>query len=236
MRYPHPLTVATFVRRYKRFLADVTLPSGELVTVHCPNSGAMTTCAEPGRPALLGDHGTGTSRKLRYTLEAVHMGEAWVGINTMHPNRVVHEAIAGGALAELRGYPELRREVVYGRGGHSRIDLLLSGHAALPDAYVEVKNATLRVGDVARFPDAVTLRGQKHIEELERVVKQGRRGVLVFFVGRADCHAMAPADDIDPAYGKLLRRAVKRGVEALAYRAELGPEGIVLAERVEVRL
>jgi len=236
MRYPHPVTVGTFVRRYKRFLADVVLPSGELVTVHCPNSGSMTTCAEPGRPALVGDHGTGTTRKLRYTLEAVHMGEAWVSINTMHPNRVVHEAIAGGTLPELRGYTELRREVVYGRGNHSRIDIFLSGHPELPDAFVEVKNTTLRDGDLARFPDAVTERGQKHIEELERVVKQGHRGVLVFFVGRADCHAMAPADAIDPRYGKLLRRAVKKGVEALAYRAELGPEGIALVERVDVRL
>lgn len=236
MRYPRTPIHATFLQRYKRFFADVRLADGTLVTCHCPNSGTMKTCAEAGRPALISDHGEGTKRKLRYTLEAVHMGDAWVNVNTMHPNHAVDEAVRDNQVAELSGYATRTREVVYGRGGHSRIDLLLEGHPSLPRAYVEVKNTTLREGNLALFPDAVTERGQKHLEELMRVVKQGDRGVIFFFVGRADCTRMSPADAIDPAYGKLLRRAVKRGVEALAYRALIEPSGITLQERVPIEL
>ncbi|MCW8133346.1 MAG: DNA/RNA nuclease SfsA, partial [Planctomycetota bacterium] len=168
------------------------------------------------------------------------MGCAWVNANTMHPNKAVHEAVAAGSMPELAGYAEARREVVYGVGGRSRIDLLLTGHPRRPDAYVEVKNTTLRAdggkGDGALFPDAVTERGRKHLRELMREVKHGRRGVIFFFVGRADCRWMGPADAIDPEYGRLLRQAVKAGVEALAYQAQVTPKGITLVKRVEVRL
>lgn len=236
IRYALPVLQGAIQKRYKRFLADVTLPDGTQATAHCPNSGSMATCWAPGRPALLGDHGTDTARKLRYTLEAVRMGRAWVNINTQHPNRVVHEAVVAGEIPELAGYAQSRREVVYGKGGRSRIDLFLSGHAARPDAFVEVKNTTLREDDGALFPDAVTERGQKHLEELMREVKKGRRGVIFFFVGRNDCGWMGPADAIDPAYGRLLRKAVKAGVEALAYQAKVTPKGIEIVKRVDVRL
>lgn len=236
MRYPRPTQQGVILTRYKRFLADVSLSDGTRATVHCPNSGSMTTCWAPGRPALIGDHGPDTARKLRYTLEAVRMGRAWVNINTMHPNHVVHEAIASGRIPELAGYSDARREVVYGKGGRSRIDLFLSGHARLADAFVEVKNTTLRAGDGALFPDAITERGQKHLEELTREVKRGNRGVIFFFVGRSDCGWMGPADHIDAAYGRLLRKAVKAGVEALAYQAKISPKGVEIVKRVKVRL
>lgn len=236
MRFALPILKGTIRNRYKRFLADVEIPKAGLVTVHCPNSGSMTTCWTPGAPVLLSDHGLDSGRKLRYTLEAVDMGVAWVGVNTMNPNRVVHEAIAKGKIPELTGYAVIRREVVYGKGGRSRIDLLLAGHRKRADAFVEVKNTTMREGDGARFPDAVTERGLKHLRELAAEVKKGKRGVIFFFVGRADCHWMGPADAIDPAYGKELRKVVKAGVEALAYQAKVTPKGIEVVRRVEVRL
>lgn len=234
MRFELPLEEVTLLRRYKRFLADVRRPDGVELTVHCPNSGAMTTCAEPGRPAIISDSGN-PKRKLRHTLEMVHMGDAWVGVNTANPNRAVQGFIESGAVPELDGYGTLRREVKYGREGRSRIDILLED-AGRPKCYVEIKNATLRDGEHAAFPDAVTTRGLKHLEELIDVVRAGDRGVIFFFIGREDCRRMRPADEIDPAYGAALRRAVDAGVEALAYRMSLSPDGIRLLERAPVDL
>ncbi|MBI3828087.1 MAG: DNA/RNA nuclease SfsA [Planctomycetes bacterium] len=236
MRFALPILKGTIRDRYKRFLADVALPGAGLVTVHCPNSGSMTTCWAPGAPVLLSDHGTNSGRKLRYTLEAVDMGAAWVGVNTMNPNRVVYAALVAGKIPELAGYRAFKREVVYGKGGRSRIDVLLSGHRKRADAFVEVKNTTLRAGNGALFPDAVTERGLKHLRELAAEVKKGNRGVIFFFVGRADCYWMGPADEVDPAYGKELRKVVKAGVEALAYQARVTAKGIEMVKRVEVRL
>lgn len=243
MRYELPQLRGRLIERYKRFLADVRLDEahgGGVVTAHCPNSGAMTTCWEPGCAALLSDHGPDTHRKLRYTLEACRMGRAWVGVNTMHPNRVVAEAIRRGQVPELAGYMEVRREVVYGKNGRSRVDILLSGHRSKPDCFVEVKNTTLRGGTDNRgalFPDAVTERGRKHLEELAREVRRGKRAVIFFFVGRADCRWMGPADAVDPEYGQALRRVAARWkVEPLAYRARVSPMGIALLERLPVCL
>ncbi|GMV81322.1 MAG: hypothetical protein AMXMBFR7_25060 [Planctomycetota bacterium] len=236
MQFPLPLVHGTLIKRYKRFLADVTLADGAVVTAHCPNSGSMKACAEPGRPVFLSDHGLDTARKLRYTWEAIRMGRTWVGVNTMNPNRVVHEALGAGRIPELSGYAQARREVVYGPQGRSRIDVLLTGHASKPDCYVEVKNTTMREGEACLFPDAVTERGRKHLEDLAREVKLGRRAAIFFFVGRGDVAWMGPADGIDPAYGKALRKAVAQGVEALAYRARVTPAGIELEHRVDVRL
>lgn len=235
MRFQLPLVRGTLIRRYKRFLADVSLEDGRVVTAHCPNSGSMKTCAEPGRPVLLADHGLNTKRKLRYTWEAHKVGRAWVGINTLNPNRVVREAIEAGSVPELTGYNDVRSEVKYGVDGRSRIDLLLSS-PDLPACYVEVKNVTMRVDDGALFPDAVTERGRKHLLDLAREVRRGNRAVIFFFVGRADCHWMGPADEIDVEYGKTLRRVTRRGVEALAYQARVSPRGIVLTKPIEVRL
>lgn len=237
MKFDLPLQEGVLIRRYKRFLADVRLPDGTELTVHCPNSGAMTSCSEPGRPVFISDS-QNPKRKLRHTLEMIHMGDAWVGVNTANPNRAVTGFIEAGQIPELLGYDRLRREVKYGREERSRIDILLEdGENGRPRCFVEIKNSTLRSGEHAAFPDAVTTRGLKHLVELEEVVANGERGVIFFFVGREDCLRMRPADEVDPAYAEALRRVVAAGVEALAYRMSFDPQhGIRLLGRAPVDL
>jgi sugar fermentation stimulation protein A len=224
MIFNPPLLPGTLIRRYQRFLADVTLADGTVVTAHCPNSGSMLGCAVPGSPALISRQDSPT-RKLKYTWELVQTDGTWIGINTQHPNRLVRDAIEDGQIAELRGYDTVRSEVPYGNE-RSRIDLLLSGDRGL--CYVEVKNVTLRQGDLAIFPDAVTLRGQKHLRELQQMVADGGRGIIFFLVQREDTAAMGPADAIDPVYGRLLRESVQNGVEVLVYRARVTPTAITV--------
>lgn len=228
MKLP-PLISGTLVKRYKRFLADVVLEDGSTVTVHCPNSGSMKGCATPGSPVLL-SRSSNPGRKYPFTWELVLVNDFWVGINTALPNRLVHEAISNGAAAELHGYTSIRPEVPYGE--HSRIDLLLEGPAGR--CFVEVKNVTLVENNRALFPDAVTTRGQKHLNELMRVVREGDRGVIFFTVQRGDGESVSPADCIDPEYGRLLRLAVSNGVEAIAYQASVAPEEIFLTRRLPV--
>ena len=223
MLLPAPLYPGTLIRRYQRFLADVELSDGTVVTAHCPNSGSMMGCAIPGNPVLL-SLSPNPARKYQYTWELVYADGQWVGINTGLPNRLVREGIETGTIAELQGYDVIRGEVPYGE--RSRIDFLLEGSRGR--CFVEVKNVTLVEGAVALFPDAVTTRGQKHLRELMRVVREGGRGVIFFVVQRGDGTSVAPADAIDPEYGRLLREALASGVEALAYRAVVAPEGVYL--------
>jgi sugar fermentation stimulation protein A len=223
------LIPGTLIKRYKRFLADIELVSGSTVTVHCPNSGSMKGCAAPGSPVLL-SLSSNTARKYPHTWELVQVNGFWVGINTALPNHLVQEAIVNGTVPELQGYTSIRPEVPYGE--HSRIDLLLDGVSGR--CFVEVKNVTLAEGDRALFPDAVTTRGQKHLNELMRVVREGDRGVIFFTVQRGDCESVSPADLIDPEYGRLLRMAVSSGVEAFAYRAVVTPQEILLTTRLPV--
>lgn len=238
MRFDEPLIEVTFLRRYKRFLADVRLADGTEVTVHCANSGSMKGCQPEGGRAWISDSHN-PKRKLRFSLEAVEVDGARAMVNTARPNHFVEEAIAAGIIDELSGYDRIRREVRYG-SEKSRIDLLLeNGPAEAPTArcYVEVKNVTLGVGDGGcRFPDAVTTRGTKHLRELMGVVEAGDRAALVFCASRTDTRWVGPADDIDPTYGETLRAAAKAGVEILAYRLELDAEQARLVERVPVRL
>lgn len=231
MKLP-PLIPGRLIKRYKRFLADVALEDGSLVTAHCPNSGSMLGCNLPGSPVML-SLSPNPNRKLAYTWELVQVDGFWVGLNTMLPNRLAEEAILDGTIVELQGYQNLRREVPYG-SERSRIDILLEGDQGR--CFVEVKNVTLVERGLALFPDAVTERGQKHLRELMEVVRNGGRGVILFTVQRGDGAAVAPADGIDPVYGRLLREVVKKGVEALAYRALVRPEDIRLTERLAVRL
>ncbi len=225
MRFPTPLIRGTLIRRYQRFLADVRLDDGTTITALCPNTGSMKTCVEPGRPVLLSVSDSPT-RKYRHTWEMIRMGRVWVGVNTANPNAVVHEAILRGTIPELAGYDEARREVPFGHE-NSRVDVLLRKGDRL--CYVEVKNVTLHVGDgVAAFPDSVSERGAKHLRELAAMAKAGHRAVMFYFLGRADCDRVRPADEIDPAYGTELRRAARAGVEMLAYRAIVRPHGITL--------
>jgi sugar fermentation stimulation protein A len=217
------------IKRYKRFLAEAELSDGSIVTAHCPNSGSMKGCAIPGSRVWL-SRSENPGRKLPYTWELVEVGGCMIGLNTGLPNRLAREAIENGTVGELQGYPTIRPEVPYGE--HSRIDLLLEGPSRR--CYVEVKNVTLVEDDRALFPDAVTERGQKHIRELMRVVREGDRGVIFFTVQRRDGVCVSPADLIDPEYGRLLRSALMNGVEALAYRAEVTQQEIRLTERLPV--
>lgn len=232
MKLPGPLHRGRLVRRYKRFLADVVLDDATPLTVHCPNSGSMTGMCEPGQEVVVSDS-RNEKRKLRFTLERVRAGRSWVGVNTMVPNPVVREAVERGRIAELSGYEGVRPEVVSSDG--SRIDLLLTAPDR-PRCWVEVKNTTLRDGRVARFPDAVTERGRKHLLELERLRAEGHRAVMFFLVNRGDCDAMGPAQDVDPEYARELRRVASAGVELLAYRAVLGRDSVVVGRRLPVIL
>lgn len=238
MKIAGPVHLGTLVRRYKRFLADVRLDDspGEILTVHVPNSGSMAGLSDPGMPVLVSDSGD-PSRKLRFTLERVRAGKAWVGVNTMLPNRIVREGILAGLAPELGGYATARPEVVCGPG--SRIDLLLEGGPG-PRCWVEVKNTTLLDGDaktgVVRFPDAVTERGLKHLGELVRLRAAGDRAVIFFLVNRSDGAAMGPADRVDPAYGAGLRDASRAGVEIVARRAMFRGAHATLGAPVPVRL
>lgn len=232
MQLQKNLIKGTLLKRYKRFLADVELPDGSVVTAHTPNSGSMKGCNMPGSPVYL-SRSDNPKRKLKYTLEIIDVNGVLVGIHTGHPNKLVEEAIRTGVIKELHGYDTIRREVKYGQ--NSRIDLLLQGEN-LPDCYVEVKNVTLAENGVALFPDAVTTRGQKHLNELMEMVQQGFRAAMVFVVQRGDVSAFSPARNIDPEYAKLLKFAKENGVEVLAYLADVGLNEIVLTRPLPVML
>lgn len=236
MKFLAPLLEGILLRRYKRFLADVALPTGDIVTAHCPNTGSMLGCVEPGARVWLRDAGN-PQRKCRFTWEIVEVARSTlVGIDTSLSNRLVREAIENGVIASLRGYDTIRPEVRFG-AERSRVDFLLERRDGLDQCYVEVKNVTASVTNgVALFPDAVSVRGTKHVRELMGVVKAGQRGVVCFCVQRGDVAEVRPADAIDPVYGKTLRIAVVRGVEAIAYRALVTPVGIELLEEVPVVL
>ena len=229
MNLPAHLAFGTLIRRYQRFLADILL-SGETVTAHCPNSGSMKGCAVPGSPVVL-SLSDRPGRKYPYTWELIQVKGSWIGINTGITPALVREGIASGVVLELQGYSTIQPEV---RRGENRLDLLLTGKPG--NCWVEVKNVTMAENEQALFPDAVTVRGQKHLTELMDVVRNGERGVIFFVVQRGDCRSMAPAIHIDPRYSMLLREAVDCGVEALAYRAEVSPRGVTLTERLPVEL
>jgi sugar fermentation stimulation protein A len=219
------------IRRYKRFLADVRLDDGTVLTAHCPNSGSMLGCVGDGWPVRL-SLADNPNRKYPHTLEMVHNGACWIGINTQRANPVVEEALRAGLITELADFDTLRREVRLGE--KSRIDFALDRGDRR--TWIEVKNVTL-VDDHGRyaFPDAVTSRGAKHLRELAAAVAAGDRAVMLYLVQRSDGDGFAIADDIDPTYGEELRRAVELGVEVLATRAEVSPEKIRVVERVPER-
>lgn len=221
------------VRRYKRFLADVLLDTGEAVTATCPNTGSMLGLATPGAVVWV-SVSTSPTRKYAHTWELVEAdlgrGPTLVGINTSHPNRIVADAIAEGRIPELTDYATLRREVKYGVG--SRIDILLEDPVR-GLAYVEIKNVHLsRTHGLAEFPDSVTERGVKHLVELSAMVAAGHRAVMLYLIQRADAERFAFAADIDPRYAEAYAAARKAGVEAMAYACDLTPDAITLARAV----
>ena len=236
MLFTQTLTEARLIRRYKRFLADVSLGSAQPVTVHCPNTGAMLGCDQPGSRVWL-SRSDNPKRKYSRTWEMVEAApDVLVGINTGRSNALVREAIDNGVIEALAGYPQVRAEVTI-EGSRSRLDFLLSGADGRPDCFVEVKNVTAG-GDngTAIFPDAVSERASRHLRELMALGAQGARVVLCFCVQRSDVVRVAPADNIDPLYGKTLREAQAAGVELLAFGADLSPTGITLSRELEVWL
>lgn len=235
MRFQAPLIPGRLVKRYKRFLADIVLDSGEAITAHCANPGAMTGLNMPGIRVFL-SKSANPARKLAYSWELAEVdfgqGPELVGINTAHPNAIVAEAIAAGVIPELAGYDLIRREVAYGKA--SRVDMVLTGESR-PPCYVEVKNVHLmRRPGLAEFPDSVTARGARHLEELGDMAEAGARAVMVFLIQYGGTERFALARDIDPAYGRAFDRAQARGVEMLAYRCRLTPEGIAVERKVPV--
>jgi sugar fermentation stimulation protein A len=222
------LTPGTLVKRYKRFLADVRLNSDDLVTAHCANSGSMKECAEPGRPVYLSFHDN-PKRKLKYTWEMIKMPTSLVGVNTMVPNRLVKKSIEKGLVEQLRGYENVKAEVKV--SDKSRLDLMLT-KGKKEKCFVEIKNCTLVKDGLASFPDAVTIRGRKHLVELQRLAKEGNRSIIFFLVQRMDAKAFSSADNIDPAYGKELRKAKNSGVEIIVYDVIIDLSEIVLGKKI----
>jgi sugar fermentation stimulation protein A len=227
MKFPAPLVPGRLVRRYKRFLADIRLDDGTVVTAHCPNPGSMRSCLRPGGRVLLLENDD-PARKLRYTWELARAGRIWVGVNTMRANRIVEEALRRRRIQELRGYDEIRPEAPMGE--RRRVDFLLGRDGDL--CYVEVKNVTLAEGSVARFPDSVTARGAAHLDELAARVTEGHRAVMLYLVNRSDCDRAGPARAIDPNYAARLEAAVEAGVGTIACRARAGRGGIRMVDRI----
>lgn len=231
---PEAHVEARLVRRYKRFLADVELPGGDVVTVHCPNPGSMRGTDRPGSQVRCSTS-PNPKRKLAHTLEMIRVGRIWVGLHTLRANQLAARALEVGAIRALAGYRRVTPEVRAGEG--TRLDFALDGHARdARRAFVEVKSVTLAEGGRALFPDAVTERGRKHLEVLAGLAADGHRAALLFVVQRGDCLSVSPAEAIDPAYAQTLRRVAGQGVELLAVRARVGPSRIRMEAMLPVLL
>jgi sugar fermentation stimulation protein A len=232
MKFPAPLIPARLIRRYKRFLADVELAGGEQITVHCPNTGAMSGCAEPGRDIWLSVSDSKT-RKYPHTWELIDTGAGLACIHSARANTVVSEAVESGLVTALGGYSALKREVKYGTG--SRADMVLEGQGVR--CVVEVKSVTLLLSeDIGAFPDAVSTRARKHLQELQAVVESGERAVIFFCVFHQGIQRVMPARDIDPAYCEALEAALAAGVEAMAWSTDVSPSGISLQRELPFQL
>ncbi|MCL4109700.1 UNVERIFIED_CONTAM: hypothetical protein GTU68_018427 [Idotea baltica] len=232
MRFQTPLIPARLIRRYKRFLADVELNTGEIVTAHCPNPGAMLGLKDEGLRIWV-EPNDDPRKKLKYGWRLAELGSGhWAGIDASLPNRVVKEALEGGQVAELAAYKTVRAEVKYGHA--SRVDFLLS-QPGLPDAYVEVKNVHLRrESDWAEFPDCVTTRGAKHLAELSDMVSLGHRAVMLYLVQRTDCKRFKLAEDLDPAYAAAFRKARAEGVDVMCYGTDISVAGVDFGTAIPV--
>jgi len=233
LRYPSDLLEGVLLQRRVRFLADIRLDDGREVTAHCVNSGSMRGVILPGQRVRI-SRAANPKRKLKWTWEHARVGRTWVGVNTAIANPAVGEALERGRIARLTDWPSVTREVRFGRE-NSRVDFMLEGEG-LPRYALEVKNVSMAEGRRGVFPDSVTERGRKHLRELAAEVRAGRRGGVLFFVHRADCDVMIPADAIDPAYGRALRWAARNGVEVMAHRAIVSPKGVRVGPPIEVDL
>ncbi|MBV0913299.1 DNA/RNA nuclease SfsA [Anianabacter salinae] len=233
MRFQTELVPARLIRRYKRFLADCVLEEdGREITAHCPNPGSMMGLDAPGSRIWL-EPNDDPARKLKYGWRLSELpGGHWSGIDTAVPNRVVKEALTARLVPDLAAYGTVRPEVKYGR--QSRVDFQLT-EPGLPDAYVEVKNVHLRrSGDWAEFPDCVTARGARHLDELADMVRAGHRAVMLYLVQRDDCARFRLADDLDPGYAAAFVRAQAAGVETIAYGTRISTAQIVMGDAMQV--
>lgn len=230
MHFETPLVHGYLIQRYKRFLADVRLDDGTVVTAHCTNSGAMTSCIEVDAEVFLTPVND-PKRKTKFTWEMIKINNDWVGVNTVNPNVLAFDAIRKGKIEALSGYTEVKREVKW---EDSRFDVMAKNEHET--CFVEVKNVTLKMDDWARFPDAVTTRGRKHLETLIRVKQAGMRAVMLYIVQRSDVSKFGPADAIDPEYGKALRKAMGIGVEVLVVQANVTPTEVSIKRQLPVYL
>lgn len=220
MEFSTPLVHGRLIKRYKRFLADVKLDNGKIVTAHCTNSGSMKSCLEENAEVYLSSVNN-PKRKTQFTWEMIKINESWVGINTNNPNQLAFDAISQGHIDKIRGYTDVTREVKF---GDSRFDVMAKN--SFETCFVEVKNVTLKEGKYALFPDAVTTRGKKHLETLMKVKQQGMRAVMLYIIQRTDVEIFAPAKDIDPDYAKTLKKAYENGVEIIPLQAKVSPQNI----------
>ena len=227
MHLPQARQSGILLKRYKRFLADVRLADGRVLTVHCPNSGSMRGCSEPGRPVVI-SRSDNPTRKYPWTLEMVHQDGVWIGVHTGRTNSLVREALANGVIDDFGRILAITPEVVV--SAKSRLDFLIETDWG--EVYLEVKNCSLAEGRVALFPDAVTVRGTKHLAELVQLTGKGFGAAVLFCIQRADADRCMPAARIDPSYARAVAAAVARGVRFLAYRAEVRPEGVTLTTKI----
>ncbi|MBI9055058.1 MAG: DNA/RNA nuclease SfsA [Bacteroidales bacterium] len=230
MIFEKPLTHGRLIKRYKRFLADITLDNGDVVTAHCTNSGTMKSCLENNAEVYLTPVND-PKRKTKFTWEMIKINNDWIGINTGNPNKLAYDAVLNGDIEKLKGYTEVKREVKF---EDSRFDVMAKNNSET--CFIEVKNVTLKEGKYARFPDAVTTRGKKHLETLMRVKEQGMRAVMLYIIQRSDVEIFAPAKDIDPDYAKTLNKAFKLGVEIIPIQAKVTPEKIEFTKELPFEL
>lgn len=231
MEFEAPLIRGTLIRRYKRFLADIEFDDGKVLTAHCPNTGSMLSCSTPGSEVAL-SVSDNPKRKYPHTLEMVKDNDIWVGVNTSKTNRLVEEAIAAGKVAEFENVGKIAREVK--TSDHTRLDLRVTSGSE--ETFIEVKNCSLAIDNVAMFPDAVTARGTKHLLELQRIYKEGAKSCIFFLVQRMDADCFAPASHIDPLYAETLATVAKTGVLVLAYQADVTPERIKIIRPLPIEL
>ncbi len=226
MRFDTPLIHGRLLKRYKRFLSDIQLDNGDVVISHCTNSGSMKTCIEEGAEVYLSP-ATDPKRKTKYTWEMIKLNGQWVGVNTMHPNKIVYDAICNNEIRQLTGYTNVQREV---KTGDSRIDIMAQNDSEI--CFIEVKNVSMKVGARALFPDAVTTRGKKHLDELIKLRSEGIRAVMIYIVQRMDVDAFGLASDIDPEYSLTLMDAMKQGVEVISLQTKVSPEEIKIVKEL----
>lgn len=227
---PSKLVHGRLIKRYKRFLADVTLDNGEVVTAHCTNSGSMKSCLEEGAEVYLSPVND-PKRKTKFTWEMIMINNNWVGINTSVPNWLAFEFVNNNVIPTLQGFTTLKREVTF---GDSRFDLYAEND--IEKCFIEVKTVTLKDGQHARFPDAQTTRGQKHLETLIKVRQSGMRAVMLYVIQRTDVTIFGPAWDIDPQYSALLVKAKESGVEIIPVQVKVNPNGFNLLGIMKVDL